>query len=158
VTAAVPGVGTEAPDFTARNQHGEQLRLSEYRGRRNVVLVFYPHAFSRVCGDELRALRDRPDLLRQAEFLAVSCDSMYTLRAYAEAERLEFGLLSDFWPHGAIAAQYGVFDAEPGTAARGTFVIDTGGVIRWSVVNPRSQARSLDDYAQALAGLGASLR
>ncbi|TWD83115.1 alkyl hydroperoxide reductase subunit AhpC [Kribbella amoyensis] len=157
MTTAVPAVGSQAPDFTARNQHGEQFRLSDHRGRRAVVLVFYPYAFSRVCTSELGALRDRPDLLAAADFLAVSCDPMFTLRAYAEAERLEFGLLSDFWPHGAIASRYGVFDADRGAAVRGTFVVDPGGVIRWSVVNPIGEARSVDDYADALASLGLDL-
>jgi peroxiredoxin len=153
VTAAVPGVGSTAPDFVARNQHGETLRLSDYRGRRDVVLVFYPYAFSGVCTSELTALRDRPDLAAAAEILAVSCDPMYTLRAYADASGLEFGLLTDFWPHGAIASQYGVFDADRGCAVRGTFVIDQAGVIRWSVVKGISEARDPDDYAEALAGL-----
>ncbi|HEY0621266.1 MAG TPA: peroxiredoxin [Kribbella sp.] len=157
MTAAVPGVGSEAPDFIARNQHGEQIRLSEYRGRRPVVLVFYPYAFSRVCTSELDALRDRPDLAAAAEILAVSCDPMFTLRAYAEAQRLEFALLSDFWPHGSIASQYGVFDAERGCAVRGTFVVDQAGIIRWSVVKGIPEARDPDEYAKALAELGTDL-
>lgn len=157
MTAAVPRVGSAAPDFTARTQHGEPFRLSDYRGRRDVVLVFYPYAFSRVCSSELGALRDRPDLLAAAEFVAVSCDPMFTLRAYAESERLEFALLSDFWPHGDIAAQYGVFDAERGCADRGTFVVDRAGIVRWSVVNPFGEARDPDDYAEALAQIAPGL-
>jgi peroxiredoxin len=153
VTAAVPAVGSTAPDFVARNQHGETVGLSDFRGRRDVVLVFYPYAFSGVCTSELTALRDRPDLAAAAEILAVSCDPMFTLRAYADASGLEFGLLSDFWPHGSIASQYGVFDAERGCAGRGTFVIDQAGVIRWSVVSGFAEARDPDDYARALAGL-----
>jgi peroxiredoxin len=153
VTGVVPRVGSQAPDFTAQNQHGELFRLSEYRGRCDVVLVFYPYAFSRVCTSELGALRDRPDLLAGAEFVGVSCDPMFTLRAYAEAERLEFGLLSDFWPHGAIASAYGVFDADRGSAVRGTFVIDRTGTVRWSVVNAIGEARDPDEYARALASL-----
>ncbi|MGW6277744.1 peroxiredoxin [Kribbella sp. NPDC055071] len=150
MTAAV---GSRAPDFTARNQHGETVRLSDFTGRRDVVLVFYPYAFSQVCTSELAALRDRPDLLTAAEFLAISCDPMFTLRAYADAQRLEFGLLSDFWPHGSIASSYGVFDGDRGCALRGTFVVDRTGIIRWSVVNPVPAARNPDDYAAALADL-----
>jgi mycoredoxin-dependent peroxiredoxin len=153
-----PAVGSRAPDFTARNQYGEQVRLSEFQGRRDVVLVFYPYAFSGVCTSELAALRDRPDLLAAAEFLAISCDPMFTLRAYADAQKLEFGLLSDFWPHGAIASSYGVFDSDRGCALRGTFVVDQTGVIRWSVVNPIREARNPNDYAKALASLGPDLR
>jgi mycoredoxin-dependent peroxiredoxin len=153
VTGVVPRVGGQAPDFTARNQHGEQFRLSEYRGRRDVVLVFYPYAFSRVCTSELGALRDRPELLAGAEFVGISCDPMFTLRAYSEAERLEFGLLSDFWPHGEIASAYGVFDADRGCAVRGTFVVDQAGIVRWSVLNAIGEARDPDSYAEALASL-----
>ena len=89
--------------------------------------------------------------------MAISCDPMFTLRAYAESERLEFALLSDFWPHGSIASQYGVFDAERGCAGRGTFVVDQAGTVRWSVVNPFGEARNPDDYAEALASLGPGL-
>jgi peroxiredoxin len=148
-----PATGSQAPDFTARNQYGEQVRLSDYTGRRDVVLVFYPYAFSQVCTSELAALRDRPELLAAAEFLAISCDPMFTLRAYADAQKIGFGLLSDFWPHGGIASAYGVFDADRGCALRGTFVVDRAGVIRWSVVNPIPEARNPDDYAEALATL-----
>jgi peroxiredoxin len=159
VTSVVPPLNSEAPDFTARSQHGEEVRLSEFRGRRNVVLVFYPYAFSGVCTSELGEIRDRPELFEDAgaEVLAISCDPMYTLRAYADASRLEFSLLSDFWPHGAIASSYGVFDADRGCAVRGTFVIDRSGVLRWSVVNTIADARRLDDYAKALAGLDTGL-
>ena len=153
----IPAVGSPAPDFSARNQHGEPVRLADHRGRRDVVLVFYPYAFSGVCTRELTTLRDRPDLLAAAEFLAISCDPMFTLRAYADAQKLEFGLLSDFWPHGAIASSYGVFDPDRGCALRGTFVIDRDGLVRWSVVNPVPEARDPDDYAAALAGLGHDL-
>lgn len=154
----VPAVGSRAPDFSTRNQYGEPVRLSDYAGRRDVVLVFYPYAFSQVCTSELTALRDRPDLLAAAEFLAISCDPMFTLRAYAEAQHLDFPLLTDFWPHGAIATSYGVFDPARGNALRGTFVVDREGLIRWSVVNPTPEPRSLDEYAQALTKLGADLR
>ncbi|MEV6286781.1 peroxiredoxin [Kribbella sp. NPDC051770] len=151
--AAVPQVGSAAPDFTARTQHGEPFRLSSLRGRRPVVVVFYPYAFSRVCTSELEALRDRPDLLAAADFVAVSCDPMFTLRAYAESAGLEFALLSDFWPHGAVASAYGVFDNDRGCALRGTFVIDPAGIVRWSVVNDVPDARDPADYARALAEL-----
>jgi peroxiredoxin len=152
-----PAVGSRAPDFTARNQYGEEVRLADFHGRRDVVLVFYPYAFSGVCTSELTTLRDRPDLLAAAEFLAISCDPMFTLRAYADAQKLGFGLLSDFWPHGAIASSYGVFDSGRGCALRGTFVVDRTGVIRWSVVNPIPEARDPEQYATALAELGLDL-
>ncbi|GAA1583744.1 peroxiredoxin [Kribbella hippodromi] len=149
----LPAAGSRAPDFSTRNQYGEQVRLSDFAGHRNVVLVFYPYAFSQVCTSELAALRDRPDLLNRAEFLAVSCDPMFTLRAYADRQELGFSLLTDFWPHGAIATSYGVFEPTQGCATRGTFVIDRAGLIRWSVHNQLPDARNPDDYAAALAQL-----
>jgi peroxiredoxin len=156
--AAGPAAGGRAPDFQTQNQYGEPVRLSDYAGRRDVVLVFYPYAFSQVCTSELAALRDRPDLLEAAEFLAISCDPMFTLRAYDDAHHLGFSLLTDFWPHGAIATSYGIFDPDHGRAHRATFVVDRSGIVRWSVLNPLPEARNPDDYAAALAELGADLR
>ena len=148
-------VGDEAPDFELKDQHGTPVRLSSFRGNRNVVIVFYPLAFSGVCTGELCAMRDEfPEVNRDdVELLTVSVDSMFTHRAWADAEHFGFGLLSDFWPHGAVAKEYGVFDDEKGLAVRGTFVIDKKGVIRWKVVNPIPQARDIADYSKALAGL-----
>ncbi|MBV9208325.1 MAG: redoxin domain-containing protein, partial [Actinobacteria bacterium] len=88
------------------------------------------------------------------ELLTASVDSTFTHRAWADAEHFEFGLLSDFWPHGEVARRYGVFDPERGVATRGTFIIDKGGVVRWKVVNPIPQARDLAEYSKALAALG----
>jgi peroxiredoxin len=155
VTAAPPPVGTEAPDFQLRNQHGQPVWLSEFRGDRNVAVVFYPYAFSGVCTSELCELRDNLRVFEDAnaELLAVSCDPVYTLRAWSDVEGFGFSLLSDFWPHGAVASSYGVFAADRGCAARGTFVIDRAGVVRWSVVNAIADARNLEDYRKALADL-----
>ena len=148
-------VGQEAPDFELRNQHGEPIRLSSFRGAKNVVLVFYPLAFSGVCGSELRALRDDfPEVTREdTELLAVSVDSVYVLRKWSDTEGFQFGLLSDFWPHGGVASLYGVFNADRGIAVRGTFIIDKAGVVRWKVVNPIPEARDIAEYQKALAAL-----
>jgi peroxiredoxin len=149
-------VGDRAPDFELRDQHGTPVRLSSFRGRRNVVLVFYPLAFSGVCSSELRAIRDEfPEANRDdVELLTVSVDSTFTHRTWADAEHFTFGLLSDFWPHGEVARRYGVFDPDRGVAVRGTFIIDQDGVVRWKVVNPIPQARDLTEYSKALAALG----
>ena len=150
MTAGLP-LGAVAPDFTARNQHGETISLAELRGSA-VVLVFYPWAFSGICTGELRALRD--DLGRfdhvGARVLAISCDAMYALRAYADAEGLEFDLLSDHWPHGAIARAYGVFDDRAGCALRGSFVLDPGGVVTWRLLNGIGEARDIAAHLDAL--------
>ena len=148
-------VGQEAPDFELKNQHGEPVRLSSFRGAKNVVLVFYPLAFSGVCSSELRALRDDfPEVTRDdTELLTVSVDSVYVLRKWSDTEGFQFGLLSDFWPHGQVASLYGVFNADLGIALRGTFIIDKAGVVRWKVVNPIPEARDIAEYQKALAAL-----
>ncbi|GAB5077080.1 peroxiredoxin [Arthrobacter sp. AD-310] len=152
--AAVPAIGGTAPDFELPNQFGEPVRLSSFRGQ-NVVLVFYPFAFSGICTGELCEIRDNLAVFEDsnAVVLAISVDSKFSLRAYAGQENYSFDLLSDFWPHGRVASAYGVFDPETGMARRGTFIIDAAGTIRYTVVNPRGQARDLNEYRAALAGL-----
>jgi peroxiredoxin len=154
VTGSVPAVGEPAPDFELANQFGEPVRLSSFRGQ-NVVLVFYPFAFSGICTGELCEIRDNLAVFEDARatVLAVSVDSKFSLRAYAEKEAYGFDLLADFWPHGAVARTFGVFDEETGMAGRGTFIIDAAGIIRYVVVNPRGQARELSEYRDVLAGL-----
>ena len=151
----MPDVGDEAPDFELPNQFGEPVRLSSFRSR-PVVLVFYPFAFSPICTSELAAMRDHPELFAGvgAEVLAVSVDSKFALRAFAESEGLGFQLLADFWPHGEVARRYGVFDEQTGMALRGTFILDGNGVVAYRVVNPRGQARDIDEYAAALSRIG----
>jgi mycoredoxin-dependent peroxiredoxin len=149
-------VGDKAPDFELKDQHGTPVKLSDFRGRKNVVLVFYPLAFSGVCSSEMCAIRDQfPEVSRDdTELLAVSVDSTFVLRNWSESEHFNFAMLADFWPHGAVAQAYGVFDDKMGVAARGTFIIDKDGVVRWKVVNPIPQAREIADYQKALAELG----
>ncbi|HET8795701.1 MAG TPA: peroxiredoxin [Arthrobacter sp.] len=149
--AHVPRIGETAPDFELPNQFGEPVRLSKLRGRISVV-VFYPFAFSGVCTGELCELRDNLSAFtaKDARVLAISVDAKYALRAYAQSEGYEFDLLSDFWPHGDVARSYGVFNENRGMAERGTFIIDDGGTVRYSVVNPVGEARSLAEYRKAL--------
>jgi peroxiredoxin len=148
-------VGAQAPDFELKDQHGTPVRLSSFRGASNVVVVFYPFAFSRVCSGELAALRDDfPEAARDdTELLVISVDTGFALRTWADQEQFGFAMLSDFWPHGAVARSYGVFDETLGAATRGTFIIDKNGVVRWRVINPIPQARDIADYQKALAAL-----
>lgn len=136
--------GDPAPDFELRDQHGRPVVLSEHRGTA-VLLVFYPFVFSRVCSGELAALEEAHDdvVSRGATLLAVSCDPVYALRAYAEPRGVPFPLLSDFWPHGAVASAYGVLDERSGAPTRSTFLVDAGGILRWSLHNPSGQPRDL---------------
>lgn len=146
-------VGSAAPDFELHDQHGASVRLADLRDR-HLVLVFFPFAFTGVCTDELRELRG--GVGADAGVVAVSCDSMFTLRAYGDANEIDYPLLSDFWPHGEVARRYGVFDEARGCALRGTFVIDTSGVIRWGVVNAIPDARDVKEYRKVLDALVAA--
>ena len=144
-------VGEPAPDFVTRNQHGEQVGLADLRGHR-AVIVFYPWAFSGICRGELAALRDDHERFRDlgVRVVAVSCDAMFSLRAYADAERIDFDLLTDHWPHGQIAKAYGVFDDQAGCALRGTFVLERTGVISWQQVNGIGEGRDFGSLSAQL--------
>jgi len=148
-------VGQEAPDFELVDQNGEKVKLSSFRVKKNVVVVFFPFAFTGTCTGELCALRDDLSLFQndKVQLLAISCDAMFTQKVFAEKEGYKFPLLSDFWPHGATATKYGVFNGERGLALRGTFIIDKQGIVRWSVVNSPAEARNILDYKAALASL-----
>ena len=148
-------IGQLAPDFELADQHGTPVRLSSFRGQRNVVLVFYPWSFSRVCSGELAALReDSASFVNDStQLLAISTDSRFVQRVFADNEGLEFPLLADFWPHGEVARRYGVFDEALGVAVRGSFVIDRAGVLRWSVIHAIPEARDPAEYRRTLAEL-----
>lgn len=154
---AAPRVGELAPDFTLVDTHGTPVTLSALRGT-PVALVFVPFAFSGICTGELCELRDNLAAFERAgvRLLAISCDAMFSLRAWAEQDGYTFDLLSDFWPHGEVARAYGVLDEERGLALRGSFLLDADGVVRWSVVNPRGQARDLAGYLGAIEALTAA--
>ncbi|MBV9139582.1 MAG: peroxiredoxin [Pseudonocardiales bacterium] len=150
-------VGDQAPDFTLIDQNNREWTLSEFRGDRNVLVVFYPLAFSPICTGELCQLRD--DLAEfqnsDAQVLAVSVDSTYTLKAWSDQQGYDFPLLADFWPHGKVAQNYGVFNDTAGIANRGTFLVDTDGVIRFAEMNQPGEARDQTAWKQALAALPA---
>jgi peroxiredoxin len=149
-------IGQPAPDFELRDQHGQQVTLSSFRGSRAVTVMFYPFAFSGVCTGELCSVRDDLPTFESddVQVLAVSCDPMFALRAFAERDGLTFPLLSDFWPHGEVARAYDVFNEERGCANRSTFIVDKSGVLRWTVHNEMPQARDLQEQARVLADLG----
>ncbi|MCL2542310.1 MAG: peroxiredoxin [Nocardioidaceae bacterium] len=145
-------VGAQAPDFTLRDQFGQDTTLSSYRGKKAVALVFYPFAFSGVCTGEMGAIRHRLDelLTFDTEVLAISCDPVYSLRAFADSDGLNFALLSDFWPHGEVARSYGVLDEQHGYARRSTYVVDRSGVVAWAVHSPLGTARDVDELIEQL--------
>ena len=148
-------IGEAAPDFTLRDQFGQDVRLSSYRGEKAVALVFYPFAFSGVCTSEMAGIRARLAQLLTfgSEVLAISCDPVYSLRAFADSDGLNFPLLSDFWPHGEVSRDYAVFDERAGHPLRSSYVVDREGIIRWSVHSAPGVARDLDEHVRELAQL-----
>ncbi len=148
-------VGQQAPDFELRDQFGQTHKLSALRGKKNVVLVFYPFAFTPTCTGELCSIRDEKSDFQNDDVVTygISCDPVASLRIFAEREGLDYPLLSDFWPHGGVSRDYGVFLEQKGFSTRGTFIIDKQGTVRWAVVNSPSNARSNDEYRDALTTL-----
>jgi peroxiredoxin (alkyl hydroperoxide reductase subunit C) len=150
-----PEVGTEAPDFTLKDQNNQEVTLSSFRGDRSVLVVFYPFAFSSICTGELCAVRDDLGSFQNSDvqILAISVDHPFTLKAWADAQQFDFPLLADFWPHGKVAQDYGVFNAKAGFALRGTFLVDTAGTVRFAEVNGPGEARDQEAWKKALAAV-----
>jgi peroxiredoxin (alkyl hydroperoxide reductase subunit C) len=150
-------VGSTAPEFTLRNQNRQPVALSSLRQDRNVLLVFYPFAFSPICTGELLQLREDIGAFVNDDVVtvAISTDPVYALKAWANQEGFAFSLLSDFWPHGEVATAYGVFDEKAGMANRGTFLVDTTGRIRFAEMNQPGEARDQTAWKEALAALPA---
>lgn len=151
-------IGSHAPDFELSNQFGETVRLSEELKKGPVALVFFPFAFSGICTGELCELRDNLNMFADSsvQLMGISVDTKYALKAWAEQENYQFTLLADFWPHGAVASEYGVFLPDLGFSNRATFVIGRDGVIRAAFVTAPGEARDLEAYREAVAAVNAA--
>jgi peroxiredoxin len=148
-------VGAEAPDFVLKDQNNQEVRLRDFHGRKAVLLVFYPLAFSRRCHGELTGIQaDLPSFVNdRVQVLTVSVDSTYSHKVWAEQEGFDFPLLADFWPHGEVARAYDVFDADRGFANRGTFLVDARGTVVFAEMNGPGEARDQTAWRTALATL-----
>ena len=149
-------VGQQAPEFELKDQSGSLVSLASFKDEKAVALVFYPFTFTGVCEGELCRLRDDFSTFEDAgvQVIAVSCDSHHTQRVWAEQQGYQFPVLSDFWPHGAVAKAYGIFNEAVGCANRGTFVIDKAGVVVDAFATPDlGTAREADRYTEALGKL-----
>lgn len=141
-----------APDFTLPGGDGRPVALRDHRGH-NLILAFYPADWSPVCGSELALFQEVLGEIRgrNAEILGISVDNSFSHRAYGEAQHLTFPLLADFWPHGAVAKQYGVFRDGDGVAQRSLFFIDAAGIVQSSWVSgDQAVAPGLDVVFEAL--------
>lgn len=150
-------VGDIAPDFELRDQTGKPVRLSDYRGKKHVLIVFYPSSFTGTCEGEMCQIRDSIASFHndEVETLAISVDAPPTHARWAHEQGFEFPLLSDFWPHGEVATTYDVFDDRFGVAVRGTFIIDLEGRVAYTDRNPVPEARDQQAWKSALKELGA---
>jgi peroxiredoxin len=149
-------VGTEAPDFTLKDQNGQPVTLSSFRGAKNVLLVFFPLAFTGICQGELDEIRDNSSTYVDdaTATLAISVGPPPTHKVWATQSGFTFPVLSDFWPHGGVAHDYGVFNGDTGFANRGTFLVDRSGLIRFAECKAPGEARDQAVWATALAALG----
>ncbi len=149
-------VGDVAPEFSLPDQDRQVVSLAEQRGT-PVLVVFYPFAFSGICTGELCQLRDELATYTDAgvRVVAVSTDPVFSLKAWKAQEGFDFPLLSDFWPHGATAQAYGVFNDKAGMALRGTFLVDADGKVAFAEVNQPGDARQQSGWKAAVAQLAA---
>ncbi len=146
-------VGATAPDFTLKDTDGNEVTLSSFKGRQSVTLVFIPFAFTGTCEGELCELRDNLNTFtsKENQLLAITCNTRHSLKVWKEQQSYNFPLLSDFWPHGAVATAYGCFNDTLGCAMRATFVIDKEGtVVEAFESGGLGEARDLDSYNGAL--------
>ena len=153
------GTGDQAPEFDLEEAFDEpRLRLQDFRGKRNVLLVFHPFAFTPVCSEEALDLQANLKSFEDAEtdVIFVSCDSSAARQAWKRELGATYAFASDFWQHGAAARAYGVFDEAKGMAGRGSFLVDGEGILRWSVVNPPGRARAISEYREAVSALAAA--
>jgi peroxiredoxin (alkyl hydroperoxide reductase subunit C) len=150
-------IGDQAPDFELKDQTNQPVRLSDYRGKKHVVVVFYPLSFTGVCEGEMCQIRDSIETFRndEVETLAISVDAPPTHARWAHEQGFEFPLLSDFWPHGEVASTYGVFDDVIGLALRGTFIVNKEGTVVYTDRNPVPEARDQQAWKRALEEIGA---
>jgi peroxiredoxin len=148
-------VGEEATDFTLRDQNNEEVTLSSFRGTKAVLVIFYPLAFTNICTGELCRVRDELPAFQndRVQVLTISVDSAYSNKVFSEREGYEFPLLSDFWPHGDVAQAYGVFNDTRGFANRGTFLVDSAGIVRFAEIKEPGDGRDPAVWLAAIKSL-----
>lgn len=151
----VVAVGDRVEAFDGVNQFGQGVAVGSGSPW---LIFFYPFAFTGICSSELRMLEDMRRPLRDlgVRLAAVSCDSMFALRVFSDAEHFSFDLVSDHWPHGEIANRFGVFDGQRGCALRGSFLLDRESTVRWRTIQDLGQPRDLPAHLNAARDLVAA--
>src|SRR6201993_3245226 len=148
-------VGQTAPDFTLKDQSQKEVKLSDFAGKKKVVLVFYPLDWSPTCTNEHACLVNdmRNFETLDAEVLGVSVDSVWSHKAYAEKMGIKYSLLADFQPRGAMSEKYGVFLPEKGITGRAIFIVDKGGKVAWAKNYDIPVVPDIKEVATALAAV-----
>src|ERR1700681_370463 len=145
-------VGQTAPDFTLKDQDQKEVKLSDFRGKKRVVLVFYPLDWSPVCSKEHACMvndkKQFEDL--DAQVLGLSVDSVWSHKAYADKMGIQYPLLADFHPRGAVAEKFGFYLADKGITGRAVVVIDKDGKIAWVKDVGIPNVPDMKEVAQAL--------
>ncbi len=147
------GTGERAPEFDLEEAYDKpRLRLADFRGKRNVLLVFHPFAFTAVCREEALDLQANLESFHNAEtdVIFVSCDASAARQAWKQELGVSYAFASDFWQHGAAARAYGVFDEQIGAPMRGTFLIDKDGIVIWSLVKDGKRTEMVPESLEAL--------
>lgn len=150
-------LGTPAPDFELGNTKSDQkVKLSDFKGKKNVVLFFFPLAFSPVCSKEMPTFEKNYKAIadKDTEIFAISVDSLWTLKAFAgKSEVSSYPMLSDFNPKGETAKKFGLYKEEAGISLRATVVIDKEGIVRFVFINELSKERDINQLLDALKNL-----
>jgi len=146
-------VGQAAPEFVLKDQHQKEVKLSDFQGKQNVVIVFYPLDWSPVCTNEHACLvKDMKQFEKlEAQVLGISVDSVWSHKAYAEKMGIRYPLLADFHPRGAMASQYGVYLADKGITGRAIAIVDKTGKVAWFKQYEILQVPDVNEVSQALA-------
>ena len=150
-----PSVGATAPDFTLKDQNQKDVKLSDFRGKKNVVIVFYPLDWSPVCTNEHVCFVNDMKRFEQldAQVLGLSVDSVWSHKAFAEKMGIHYPLLADFQPRGAVADKFGVYLADRGITARAIAIVDRSGKVAWFKNYDIPTVPDLGEVSEALAKL-----
>ncbi len=146
-------VGAAAPEFALKDQSQKEVKLSDFKGKKNVVLVFYPLDWSPVCTNEHKCFVDDMKKFEQldAQVLGLSVDSAWSHKAYAEKMGIQYPLLADFQPRGAVADKFGMFLADKGITGRAIAIINKAGNVAWFKQYDIPTVPDLGEVSQALA-------
>jgi len=150
-----PTIGASAPEFSLKDHNQQDVKLGDFRGKKRVVLVFYPLDWSPVCTKEHACFVNDMKQFEQldAQVLGLSVDSVWSHKAYAEKMGIHYPLLADFHPRGAVAAKYGIYLEDKGITGRAIFIIDRDGKLAWQKNYEIPVVPDIKEVSAALSGV-----